>query len=100
MLESFVEAQFMAKRDGNIYVVEVKANEAKLAPLQRRILDLAAEHGFRTNCACAKSALSRARLGRLNPAFCSLISSSTVMNPLSDLSHVEAGQLHAERDFV
>ena len=38
----------VAKKDGNIYIVEVKANDATLAPLQRRALDLAAEHSFRT----------------------------------------------------
>lgn len=38
----------LAKKDGKIYVVEVKANQAVLQPLQRRALDLAAKYGFQT----------------------------------------------------
>lgn len=38
----------VARKDGDIYLVEVKANEAELAPLQRRALDLAAKYGFKT----------------------------------------------------
>ncbi len=38
----------VAKKDGAVWVVEVKANDAKLAPLQRKALDLAAKHRFTT----------------------------------------------------
>ncbi len=39
---------YVAKRGNAFYLVEVKANEAELAPLQRRALELAAKHGFKT----------------------------------------------------
>lgn len=38
----------VAKKDGDIYLVEVKANTGRLAPLQRRALELAAKYGFKT----------------------------------------------------
>lgn len=39
---------FVAKKESDFYLVEVKANEAELAPLQRRGLELAGKHGFKT----------------------------------------------------
>lgn len=39
---------FVAKRENDFYLVEVKANEAELAPLQRRALELAAKYDFKT----------------------------------------------------
>jgi predicted RecB family endonuclease len=42
-----ISPDIVAKKDGDIYLVEVKANEAKLAPLQRRALGIAAKYGFK-----------------------------------------------------
>ena len=38
----------VAKKEGDVYLVEVKANGGRLAPLQRRALELAAKFGFKT----------------------------------------------------
>ena len=38
---------YVGKKENEFYLIEVKTNEAELAPLQRRALELAGKHGFK-----------------------------------------------------